>query len=120
MVFNIISDYYPFAPGYTKTRYTGGIHKDGNKWRQALYAVAHMNVPSHAPKSGARVSEVREAAPDRHGIDAGSKHLKEKYYYRSKERIIQITDYKIRNTESKYKTQNSGHHNEDLFSCGYP
>ena len=44
MVFNIISDYYPFAPGYTKTRYTGGIHKDGNKWRQALYAVAHMNV----------------------------------------------------------------------------
>ena len=120
MVFNIISDYYPFAPGYKKTRYTGGIHKDGNKWRQALYAVAHMNVPSHAPKSGARVSEVRETAPDRHGIDAGSKHLKEKYYYRSKERIIQITDYKIRNTESKYKTQNSGHHNEDLFSCGYP
>lgn len=120
MVFNIISDYYPFASGYKKTRYTDGFHKDGNKWRQALYAVAHMNVPSHAPKSGARVSEVREAAPDRHGIDAGSKHLKEKYYYCSKERIIQITDYKIRNTESKYKTQNSGHHNEDLFSCGYP
>ena len=78
MVFNIISDYYPFAPGYKKTRYTDGFHKDGNKWRQALYAVAHMNMQSHAPKW------MPKSAPDRYGIDAGSKHLKEKYYYRSK------------------------------------
>ena len=84
MVFNIISDYYPFSSWYKKTRYTDGFHKDGNKWRQALYAVAHMNVTSHAPKSGARVSEVRETAPDRQGIDARSKNVKEKYYYCSK------------------------------------
>ena len=69
MVFNIISDYYPFASGYKKTRYTDGFHKDGNKWRQALYAVAHMNMQSHAPKW------MPESAPDRREIKACKREI---------------------------------------------